>query len=222
MKNNLVDLVVFGAGGHAREMCDLVVAINQFKPTYNLLGFLDQSTRVQTQCGLQRLGDHSWLCRHPDVRVVIAIGSTAARYRISKLLRSVCGNEFQTLIHPTAYIGAGCQIGAGSMIAAGVVLTCGVFLGEHTIVNVRASLSHEARTENFVTIAPNVTICGAVSISEGSDVGASATIIQQRKIGRWSIVGAGAVIISDVEDNVTVVGNPARLIAKREPDWQNP
>ena len=221
MGNKPIDIVIFGTGGHAREMHDLVLAINMQEPVFNFIGFLDQSNNSQIYGAEQILGNHTWLCDNPSARVVIAIGSSVSRSRVCKLIRSVCKNEFQTLVHPTAYIGQHCKIGAGSMIAAGAVLTCNVSLGEHTIVNVRASLSHEALVENFVTIAPNVTLCGEVSVAEGSDIGAGATVIQQRKIGAWSIIGAGAVVINDVGDNVTVVGNPARVIIERKPGWQD-
>jgi sugar O-acyltransferase (sialic acid O-acetyltransferase NeuD family) len=221
MGNKPIDIVIFGTGGHAREMHDSILAINKQKPVYNFIGFLDQFNNSQKYGAEPILGDHTWLCDNPSVHVVIAIGSSVSRSRVSKLIRSVCKNEFQTLIHPTAYIGQHCKIGTGSMIAAGAVLTCNVSLGEHTIVNVRASLSHEVLVENFVTIAPNVTLCGAVSVAEGSDIGAGATVIQQRKIGAWSIIGAGAVVINDVNDNVTVVGNPARVIVERKPGWQD-
>lgn len=217
----MIDLVIFGAGGHAREMHDLVQVVNQQKPVFNFLGFLDQSTNVETKDADLILGDHTWLCDKPEVRVVIAIGNSASRLHVRNLIRSVCNNEFQTLIHPTAYIGENCKIGAGSMISAGTVLTCGVTLGEHVIVNVRTSLSHEALVEDFVTIAPNATICGAVSLGVGADVGAGATIIQLKKIAAWSIVGAGTVVIKDVVDNTTVVGNPARQIAERKSGWQD-
>lgn len=221
MENEIIDLVIFGAGGHSREMHDLVMAVNQHKPVFNFLGFLDQSFNAKAKDTTLILGDHTWLCDKPKVRVAIAIGNSASRIRVRNLIRSVCSNQFQTLIHPTAYIGANCKIGDGSMISAGAVLTCGVTLGEHVIVNVRTSLSHEALVEDFVTIAPNATICGAVSVATGADIGAGATIIQLKKVGAWSIVGAGTVVIKDVAENVTVAGNPARQIAERKSGWQD-
>jgi acetyltransferase-like isoleucine patch superfamily enzyme len=51
-----------------------------------------------------------------------------------------------------------------------------------------------------------------VKIGKGTWVGAGATIIQGVKVGVNVTVGAGAVIINDVPDNVTVVGNPAKII----------
>ena len=46
----------------------------------------------------------------------------------------------------------------------------------------------------------------------GAFIGAGAIVIPGKKIGAWSIVGAGAVVINDIPDGVVVVGNPARII----------
>lgn len=51
-----------------------------------------------------------------------------------------------------------------------------------------------------------------MKVLEGAQVGVGASIKQNITIGKWSIVGAGAVVINDVPDNVVVVGNPAKII----------
>jgi len=48
-----------------------------------------------------------------------------------------------------------------------------------------------------------------------------ASVIQGRTIGRWSIVGSGAVAISDIPANVTAVGVPAKVIETREDRWHD-
>ena len=65
--------------------------------------------------------------------------------------------------------------------------------------------------EDFVHIAPNSTLCGTVTVGEGSQVSAGAIVIPGITIGRWSFVAAGAVVVKDVPDNV-LVGNPARIV----------
>ena len=48
---------------------------------------------------------------------------------------------------------------------------------------------------------------------EGNNfIGAGAVIIQGCKIGKNSIVGAGSVVLHDIEENSTYVGNPARKV----------
>jgi serine acetyltransferase len=49
-------------------------------------------------------------------------------------------------------------------------------------------------------------------INEGASIGASAVIVSPKVVGRWAMVGAGAIVTKDVPDFALVVGNPARQI----------
>lgn len=46
-------------------------------------------------------------------------------------------------------------------------------------------------------------------MGEGTHVGSGTTVTPGKEIGKWSVVGAGAVVVKDVGDEVTVVGVPA-------------
>jgi len=85
-------------------------------------------------------------------------------------------------------------------------------IGKHCIINTAASVDHDCVIEDFVQISPHATLCGGVSVGEGSQVGAGAVVIPGIRIGRWSLVAAGAVVLRDVPDNVLVMGNPARVV----------
>ena len=61
-------------------------------------------------------------------------------------------------------------------------------------------------------ISPNVSLAGEVSVGEGTHIGIGANVIPGIKIGKWATIGAGAVILKDVVDGATVVGNPGRVI----------
>jgi UDP-2-acetamido-3-amino-2,3-dideoxy-glucuronate N-acetyltransferase len=49
-------------------------------------------------------------------------------------------------------------------------------------------------------------------VKEGATIGANATILCGITIGKWAMVGAGAVVTKDVPDYAIVVGNPAKII----------
>jgi len=49
-------------------------------------------------------------------------------------------------------------------------------------------------------------------VKEGASLGANATIICGVTIGKWAMVGAGAVVTKDIPDHAIVVGNPAKTI----------
>jgi acetyltransferase-like isoleucine patch superfamily enzyme len=59
-------------------------------------------------------------------------------------------------------------------------------------------------------------------VKKGATIGANATIICGITIGEFAFIGAGAVVIADVEPYAIVAGNPARAIGKRrcEPSYQ--
>jgi len=53
---------------------------------------------------------------------------------------------------------------------------------------------------------------GSTCIKDGVLVGSGSNIIQGMKVGAWSKVGAGAVVINDVPSESTVVGVPAEVV----------
>ena len=57
---------------------------------------------------------------------------------------------------------------------------------------------------------------GLVIVGEGTHIGTGASVIQSVKIGKFSIVGAGSVIIKDVPDRIKVVGVPAKIGREEE------
>ncbi|MGC9000652.1 DapH/DapD/GlmU-related protein, partial [Caldisericum sp.] len=61
-------------------------------------------------------------------------------------------------------------------------------------------------------VAPGVHTGGSVFIGEGTLLGIGSSIIPGIKIGKWAVIGAGSVVIRDVPDYATVVGNPGKVI----------
>jgi serine acetyltransferase len=64
-------------------------------------------------------------------------------------------------------------------------------------------------------------LCGNVKVSNSSFVGANAVIKQRVSIGRNITIGAGAVVIKDVPDNITVVVCRLNSISVNQPSFPN-
>ncbi len=119
-----------------------------------------------------------------------------------------------TVIHPAATVSPSATIGAGSMIAAGAVIGPNATVGRFCIVNTGASADHDNVLEDGVNLSPGVHLAGTVTVREDAFVGVGASAIPGVTIGRRAVVGAGATVVSDVPDDVTVVGTPARILKK--------
>jgi len=218
------DVVIWGSGGHARELADLIEAMNQDTRRLNLLGFIDDESARHGQPILEGrlvLGGIEWLrARTRPPAVVLGIGASAARARVARRLAGL-DVEFPSLIHPAALVTRHTSLGIGAVVCAFAVVNNHASLGDHVHLNISSSVSHDCRVGSFCTLAPGARLTGTVTLAEGCDLGASCTVIPGRRVGEWTIVGAGAVVIDDVAPNATVVGVPARVVSARPPGWQH-
>ena len=60
-----------------------------------------------------------------------------------------------------------------------------------------------------------------MNIEDGVFIGTGVTITPRVKIGKWSVIGAGSVILKDVPPYTVVVGNPQRIIKSLEKKYEN-
>jgi UDP-2-acetamido-3-amino-2,3-dideoxy-glucuronate N-acetyltransferase len=104
---------------------------------------------------------------------------------------------------PNVALGNGVKIQNNVSIYEGVTVEDDVFLGPSmvftNVINPRAFV--ERKSEFRPTL-----------IRKGATIGANATIVCGNTIGRYAMIGAGAVVTADVPDHALVVGNPARAI----------
>ena len=67
-----------------------------------------------------------------------------------------------------------------------------------------------------VFIGPGARLAGSVTVGRFADIYTGALILPRLKIGEGAVVGAGAVVLNNVEPYTIVAGNPAKVIKKRE------
>lgn len=209
------DLVIIGASGFGREVAWLVERINQNDPTWNLLGFIDDNELLKgTEInGYKVLGTTKEIDGLPNAFFVCAIGASKTRETIIKRIQKVNPDiHFATLIDPSVEMSAYVNIEEGTIICAHTILTVNISIGKHVIINLDCTIGHDAILEDFVTLYPSVNVSGATQIGSCSELGTGMQIIQGKRIGSNSIVGAGAVVIKDIPDNCTAVGSPAKPI----------
>ncbi|MGF1466063.1 MAG: acetyltransferase [Sandaracinaceae bacterium] len=219
-----MDIVLWGTGGHAREI--LQVALDQAADGEDLqvVGFLDQNADMHGRevHGLPVLGDQTWLARRPEIGVTVAVGNPVYRAQIVRTVVSNGHTRFVALRHPMAWVGRRVEIGPGTQICAGTTVPTDIRLGAHVILNRGVQVGHDCELANYVTVAPGACLSGAVRLGEGANLGTGASVIQNVEVGAWSMVGAGATVVRDLPRDVTAVGVPARVIRTRRAGWHLP
>jgi len=210
-------IVIIGAGGHAQVIADCILRRQERDASVSLLGFVDDraSIRGELILGFPVLGSLSELSAIPHDGVVVAIGDNQTRAQIFTRLQKQ-RERLVNIIHPASIVAPDVRLGDGIMICAGVVVNSGVTIGDNVILNTGCTVDHHSQIGAHVHIAPGVHLAGNVHINSGVFVGIGASVIPSRVVGDWAVVGAGAVVTTDVPPWTTNVGVPARTIKWRE------
>ena len=214
------EIIILGAGGHAKELASYIHDLVNEGEKLSLLGFVDDHKPKGPFAGSKILGGFkelpNLLSFHPCVYYITAAGDDALRMDFVKKIEALLMKNLKawTLRHPKACVGQEVVIGEGTCLCPGSVVTTHARIGMHCIVNVNVSVSHDVTIGDFTNLNPGVRICGNVEISEACYIGAGATVIDKVKIGKGVIIGAGAVVTEDIPDDVTAVGVPAKIIKK--------
>ena len=211
-------VVIIGAGGHAREVLDILLARRVKGDNIEPLGFIDENPENHGRSldGFPVLGDFRWFegVDRGEVEVICAVGTPQVCRKLSKRAMDL-GLRFASAISPQAYISSQARVGQGVMIFPNVIVNTGALIGDHVILNVAATVSHDTVVGDFCNINPGAHLAGNVTVGEGCYIGMGANVIQGITIKPWSVIGAGAVVIQDIPSHATAVGVPARVIKVR-------
>jgi UDP-2-acetamido-3-amino-2,3-dideoxy-glucuronate N-acetyltransferase len=126
------------------------------------------------------------------------------------------------------------RIGQSCILGKGVYIDFEVVVGDNVKVQNYVSIFHGVTIEDGVFVGPHVCftndnlprainpdgtlkatddwVTGHTRVKHGASLGANATLLPTVTVGRWAMVGSGAVVTKDVPDYGLVVGNPAHLV----------
>jgi sugar O-acyltransferase (sialic acid O-acetyltransferase NeuD family) len=216
-------VVIVGAGGLGREALQTIRDQIRAGASVSIVGFLVDPEFDAPPCvkGVPVYRKLEAFTNDPTVRFVIAIGDPVARARYAARIMSRAGRRFASIVHPSSLLSDTVAVGSGTIILQAASITTDVQIGAHTVVNPHASIAHDCVLEDFVSLAPGVALAGGVHVETGCEIGTGAVVIPRQRIGHWSIIGAGAVVIGSVQPNSTMVGVPARCISSRPAGWQH-
>lgn len=150
----------------------------------------------------------------PDLyKVVVAIGDPKARKRVVESLPPE--TTFTSIIHPNAIISKWVDIGEGSIITAGVILTCNIKIGKHAQLNIHTTIGHDCVIGDFFTTAPGVNISGNCVFGDKVYFGTNSSVRQGVSICNNVTIGMGGVVVKDISESGTYIGNPLKKLEKK-------
>ncbi len=195
-------LIIIGAGGHGK-----VIADTALKNGYEKICFIDDNLKgdvmgvpvIGTSADIEYLNDG-------NTDFIIGVGNNATRKEIAEKYQV----NWASLVHPSAQIASDVKIGKGSVIMANAVINVCATIGEHCIVNTGAIVEHDNVIENYVHLSPNTTLGGTVHIGALTHVGIGAIVKNNVKVCFDCVIGAGAVVVKDIEQSGTYIGVPAK------------
>ena len=212
-------IVIIGAGGFGREIQWLIERINEKELTWEIKGYIDDGIQAGTIInGYPVLGGiNKLLDMQQEIAVVCAIGSSVTRKKIIERISNNSNIEFPNLIDPSVQMSKYVKLGKGNIICAGTILTVNIEIEDFSILNLDCTVGHDVVLNSFVTVYPSVNISGCVTVGKTTEIGTGTKIIQGKTISEHVIIGAGAVVVKNIDISGTYVGMPAVMI-KRDGD----
>lgn len=207
-------IIIIGGGNHAKVVIDILRENN--REIYTILDD-DKNLIGKKLMDIEITGKISMLkeLSKDKYEIIISIGTPIIRKKIFNKIKNM-GFEFANAIHPNSNLSKSVIIGKGLVINSGVIVHPDVKLENNIILGMNATVSHDSLIKEHVHISPGVHITGECQIDECVELGTGAMILPRNKIGKNSIIGAGAVVNKNIENNVTAVGVPVRVIKKNQ------
>ena len=207
-------VVVVGAGGHARSVCDILLATGAFE----IVGLLDPGAG-EGFFDIPVLGGDALLPElirsDRELGAFVALGDNRLREEKTRELERL-GYGVVNAVSPHAVVSPHAKLGRGIAIMPGAIVNACADIGDGCVLNTNCSIDHDTLVGAFTHIAPGATLCGRVTVGRRCFIGAGATVIDTLQLGDDLVLGAGATAIRSLPGGHTAVGVPARILPGRD------
>jgi sugar O-acyltransferase (sialic acid O-acetyltransferase NeuD family) len=195
-------ILIYGAGGHAKALMEMVRAIG----TFQIAGILDDKVPAGTRVlDIPVLGPREIIPQlierglRQAANGVGGIIDINIRVKLFELLENM-GLALPRLLHPRATVEPSASAGDGVQVFANAYVGSSVVLQPKCMINTNAVVSHDCEIGSYTHIAPGALLAGHVHVGERSLIGMGVTTTIGIKIGNGVRIGNGAVIYADVPD----------------------
>ena len=212
-------LIILGAGGFGQEIIWAVRNMNAVRPQYEVVGYCDDDPAKK---GLEIyrtsvLGSPEEVDKAFDEKpnFLCAVGNNLKRAHVVERVLAL-GWVPAIVIDPSVIVAEGVTVGEGTYVGAGSILSPYAQIGRHVIINHHCSIGHNSVLEDFVQVSPGGRVSGSCRIKAGASLGSNAVVAPGKVIGHRAILGACSLAMTDIADDVTAVGTPARVVMRHK------
>ena len=201
------NLILIGAGGHARSCIDVIEQEGRF----SIIGLVGIESEIGLQVnGYEVIGtdkDLSTLIGKAQFALITLGQISTPDARASLYQRaSKAGFDLANVVSPSAYVSPSAQIGKGTIVMHGVIINAGVKVGSNCIINSRSLLEHDTQVSDNCHISTGAILNGGVLVEEGCFIGSGTIVKEGVLIGERSVVGMGSQLRSNLTANSRFLG----------------
>ena len=205
------NLILVGAGGHARACIDVI----EQEGIYEIAGLIGLVHEVGSKhFGYEVIATDAEM---PALAkqyqfALITIGQIhSAEHRIRLYAQAQeAGFTIPTVIATTAYISSHATIGTGTAVMHGAIINAGAQVGKNCIINTNSLIEHDAQVEDHCHISTGAILNGNSSIGTGTFIGSGTVIKEGVSIGANSLVGMGLMVRHNLDNNAKYLGLTTR------------
>ena len=205
--------VIIGAGTYG----EVYLAYLQ-EAGIEIVGFLDDDENLigKSIRGINVLGSRKILPelsqKYGVEAVYCPIGNNKLRVQFLEEAKSL-GYNTPNYIHPSVIISKGVEIGEGVYILLGTSIMPYTIIKDYVMISMNVGLAHHSILDKGVFLSTGCNFGASIHAKEYAYCGISSTIMTGlHTLGENCLIGAGAVVIHDVEDNAVMAGVPAKLL----------
>lgn len=201
--------------GHANVVLEILVE----EAGMEVVGLLDDwaenaGRRIGALEVIGGLGDLPRLADAGLEGVLLGFGAAQGREAIVRAVEAA-GLTLPTIVHSSALVSASATLADGVQVLPGAWVGPSARIGRGALINTGAIIEHDVSVADCSVVDPGAVLTGRVRIGSEVEVGSGAVLIPDVVVGAGATVGAGAVVTRPVADGQTVIGVPARPVAKR-------
>lgn len=209
-------LAIFGSGGQGKEVRELADLDNKVTNKWDEIIFVDDVQPEGRVMDTPRMHMEHAISKYTNdyLEFCVALGEPSSKKKVFDLLEKQ-GYKFANVISPEATISPYAVLGVGLIIKKAALISPEAIIGNNTTLQAFVAVGHGAVIGKHCQIATHSVIGGETVVGDCVYIGLNCPVKEKVILGSNSVVSAGAAVLRDIPENVIVMGNPARIIAKK-------